>query len=63
MGFLMRDGTAESQDRGMPTTIVAPPVVIDEPPDIPKPPLRPEIRQIVERNWPRDEEALRLLGR
>ena len=47
----------------MPTTIVAPPVVIDEPPDIPKPPLRPEIRQIVERNWPRDEEALRLLGR
>jgi hypothetical protein len=28
-----------------------------------KPELRPELRQIVERNWPRDEEALRYLGR
>lgn len=29
----------------------------------PKPQLRPEILRIVERNWPRDEEALRFLGR
>ncbi len=28
-----------------------------------KPELRPEIREIVERNWKRNEEALRYLGK
>ncbi len=34
-----------------------------EPVSAPNPQLSPEIRQIVERNWKRDEEALRYLGR
>lgn len=34
-----------------------------EHPPAPKPELREEIRRIVERNWKRDEEALRYLGR
>ncbi len=34
-----------------------------EPASAPKPELGPEMRRIVERNWKRDEEALRYLGR
>lgn len=38
-------------------------VVNPEPVSASKPELSPEMRQIVDRNWKRDEEALRYLGR
>ena len=50
----------------LPTAPVEPMPVVPTPErnvPAPKPELRPEIREIVERNWTRDEEALRFLGR
>lgn len=62
-GFEFREAMMQESESDTPTVLPVRDAAPSAPIPAPKVELRPEIRRIVERNWPRDEEALRSLGR